>query len=139
MDENKLVTIAVFDVPGVVKIYQDALEQEGIRTFVPNDYAPYDGQIYANPNPVNRGIKLQVQEKDIKRAVEILSEDPASRKYIFYREYMPAEDKKDVDTSLTGQQKLQKFSAYYLLGSFLLVVVLQLIVWLISLIKHLFK
>lgn len=49
------------------------------------------------------------------------------------------DDKKAIDPSLPGQQKLQKFNAYYLLGSIFLVFVLQLIVWLISLIKHLFK
>lgn len=139
LDTEDYETIAVFDMPGVVKIYQESLEQEGIKTFVPNDYAPYDGQFFVKPNAIDRGIKLQVHESNAKRAVAILSEDPASRKFIIHQQYMPAEDKKAIDPSLTGQQKLQKFSAYYLLGSIFLVFVLQLIVWLISLIKHLFK
>ncbi|MBI5555790.1 MAG: hypothetical protein HY920_08080 [Elusimicrobia bacterium] len=128
LDTEDYETIAVFDIPGLVKIYQEALAQEGIKSFVPNDYAPYDGQIYVKPNPVERGIKLQVHERDVKRAVAVLSEYPACRKYIVYRQLMTVEDKKDIDPSLTGQQKLQKFSAYYLLGSIFLVFGLQLIV-----------
>lgn len=84
MDEEKFVTIAVFDMPGVVKIYQDVLEQEGIETLAPNDYAAFDSQMYYVPNPIDRGIKLQVAKKDKNRAIEILSEDQACQRYIVY-------------------------------------------------------
>lgn len=65
-------TIDLFNMPVVVNIYQDALEREGIRAFVPNDYAPYNGQFFTNPNPVDRGVKLQGQAKDIRKAIKIL-------------------------------------------------------------------
>ena len=84
MSEEKFVTIAVFDMPGIVKIYQEALEQEGIKSFVPNDFAPFDSQVYYVPNPFDRGIKLQVSKKDVTKAIEILAEDPACQKYIVY-------------------------------------------------------
>jgi hypothetical protein len=83
-DTEDFETIAFFDVPGLVSVYQQALEQEGIKTFVPNDYAPYDGQFYRQINLTGKGIMLQVHEKDVKKAIELLSEDPACQKYIVY-------------------------------------------------------
>ena len=77
-DTEDFETIAFFDV------YQQALEQEGIKTFVPNDYAPYDGQFYRQINLTGKGIMLQVHEKDVKKAIELLSEDLACQKYIVY-------------------------------------------------------
>ena len=83
-DYEDFETIAFFDVPGLVSVYQQALEQEGIRTFVPNDYAPYEGQFYRQINLTGKGIMLQVHEKDVRKAIELLSEDPACQKYIVY-------------------------------------------------------
>lgn len=141
MDENKFVTIALFDMPGVVKIYQDALKQEGIESFVPNDYAPYDGQFYYKPNPLDRGVKLQVQEQDIKKAVRTLSDDPACRKYIIYREYMTEEEKKSVELDqepATRYKRFQKFNAYYLLLSLALGLFVTIITFLMKLVKRIF-
>jgi len=71
-----LVTIASFRSPGAAHFHRSRLELEGIPAFVADEHLISLGPFYSAPVG---GVKLQVSEFDVERALAVLREGPAGQ------------------------------------------------------------
>ncbi|MDD6210814.1 MAG: DUF2007 domain-containing protein [Bacteroidales bacterium] len=69
---NKLVTIKTFTYPHELAIIRSKLESEGIYCFAQDELTAQVHPFYSN---AIGGIKLQVREEDIEKAITILKEN----------------------------------------------------------------
>ncbi len=68
---TSFVTIKTFGFPGDAHLYKLSLEQEGIETFLKDELSIQSDQLLS---PALGGVKLQVQEADVERALAILKQ-----------------------------------------------------------------
>ena len=70
---GKLVTIARFRSPAAAHFHRSRLELEGIPAFVGDEHLVSLGSFYSGPVG---GVKLQVRDADVERALAVLREEP---------------------------------------------------------------
>ncbi len=68
---DKFITVLTFTYPQEVAIVRGRLESEGIECFVKDEFM---AQVYHFYSAAIGGVKLQVKESDLAKAVEILKE-----------------------------------------------------------------
>lgn len=76
-DERQLVTIATFSFPAEAHIAKTILDREGIWSFIADDNIITWNWLYSN---AVGGVKLQVRQPDVKRALQLLNEKPDGTK-----------------------------------------------------------
>ncbi|HID57149.1 TPA: DUF2007 domain-containing protein [Candidatus Poribacteria bacterium] len=70
---EKLVTIATFDNPFKAHLVKSRLESSGIKCFLSDEFVVTVNRLYSN---AVGGVKLQVKESDLERAIELLNMEP---------------------------------------------------------------
>jgi hypothetical protein len=73
--QEKLITIATFSQVVEAHLSEGRPESEGIECFIADEHTITMNWLYSN---TIGGIKLQVQQSDVERAIEILGEEPVS-------------------------------------------------------------
>jgi hypothetical protein len=72
---EKLITIATFYQEIEARLSKVKLGSEGIESFIIDKYLVTMDWLYPNSGS---GVKLQVKESDVQRAIEILQQEPLS-------------------------------------------------------------
>ena len=76
-EKYRLVTVATFSYPTQAYVPKARLEAEGIRVFLADEQTITMNWLYSN---AIGGVKLQVREPDVERALEILNQEPTGTK-----------------------------------------------------------